>query len=273
MLRLGEDGEVKEESLLVAEKTYQDFTLRAKGPSGHSSAPRPDNAIYRLARALDRLAHNPFPARLLPVTRAWFAAAAATEEQRLAGAMRSVAAARGPLPQDALEIIAAKPGMAALLRTTCVATQLSGGTGKNILPAEATANVNCRILPDQSSEEVRRSLVEIVADPGVEVVPVEKAVEGKPSPIDGEGPAAVRAALARLHPGVPVIPKLVNYFTDSRSLTAAGIPAYGIGLMPLTDQDGLTVHAADERIPVASLSAGVELLHALVAELAAKQSR
>jgi len=269
-LRLGDDGKVKDASLLVAEKIYQDFTLRTKGTSGHSSAPRPDNAIYRLARALDRLGRNPFPPRLLPVTRAWFADAAATEEPRVAEAMRSIAGSKGPLPEPALDVIAAKPGMAALLRTTCVATQLSAGTGKNVLPAEATANVNCRILPDQSSEEVRLALVDLIADPGVEVMPVEKAIEGKASPIDGEGPAALRAVLGRLYPGVPLIPKLVNYFTDSRSLTAVGITAYGIGLFPMTDQDGLTAHAADERMPAASLGPGVELIHALVTELAAR---
>ncbi len=77
--------------------------------------------------------------------------------------------------------------------------------------------------------------------------------------------------LGRLYPGVPLIPKLVNYFTDSRSLTAVGITAYGIGLFPMTEQDGLTAHAADERMPAASLGAGVELLHALVTDVAVKR--
>ncbi|HZY02844.1 MAG TPA: M20/M25/M40 family metallo-hydrolase [Anaeromyxobacteraceae bacterium] len=268
-LRLGSDGTVKEASLLVAEKIYQDFTIRTTGTSGHSSAPRPDNAIYRLARALDRLAHNPFPARLLPVTRKWFEAAAATEEPRVAEAMRAIATSKGALPEAALEVISAKPAMVALLRTTCVPTQLAAGTGRNVLPAEATANVNCRILPDQGPEEVRLALVETIADAGVDVVPVDKAIGGKASPLVGEGPAALRTVLGRLYPGVPLIPKMVNYFTDSRSLVEIGVTAYGVGLFPATEQDGLTVHAADERLPTASLRPGIELLHALVTELAA----
>jgi len=209
---------------------------------------------------------------LLPVTRTWFAAVAATHEPGYAEAMRAVAGAQGPLPEAALATLAGKPAIAALLRTTCVATQVSGGTGKNVLPAAATANVNCRILPDETPEDVRRALVEIVGDPGVEIVAAAETVVGKPAPLDGEGPAAVGAVMARIHPGVPVIPKLVNYYTDSRSLTAVGIAAYGLGVLPLTEQDGLTAHAANERIPVAGLRSGVEFLHALVVELAAAKS-
>jgi len=271
ILELGTGGTVTRATLVVAEKTTQDFTFRAKGTAGHSSAPWPDNAINSLARALDRLARNPFPPRLLAATRAYFGAAAATEEPKLAEAMRAVAAAPGSLPEGALEVIAAKPRMAALLRTTCVATQISGGTARNVLPAEATANVNCRILPDQSVEEVRRSLLEIVADPGVEIVAAGTTVEGRAVPVEGEGPSAFRQVVERLHPGATFVPMLVNYFTDSRSLTALGISAYGIGIFPVAEQDTSTMHGTDERIPTASLRSGIALLDGLVYRLAVKR--
>jgi acetylornithine deacetylase/succinyl-diaminopimelate desuccinylase-like protein len=269
--RLGPDGKPSRAGLLVAEKGYQDFAVRVKGAGGHSSAPRPGNAIARLARALDRIDRSPFPARLVPAARVWFREAAATETGAVAAAMIAVAESGDAIPPEAIDALAGKPSIAALVRTTCVPTQVSGGTSRNVLPASASANVNCRILPGETSESVRRRLEEVVADPEVEIAPDGKSNASSASPLDGEGPTAIRTVMARRYPGLPLLPFLANYFTDSTFLRELGIPAYGIGLFPVSEEDALAVHGPDERIPAASIQEGTATLLAVVLELAARR--
>jgi acetylornithine deacetylase/succinyl-diaminopimelate desuccinylase-like protein len=268
-LVLGDDGRVKFVSLQTAEKTYQDFEVTAHGPTGHSSVPLPETAIYRLARALDRLARHRFPVRLLPVTRAYLAARAPVEEPALARAMRAAARARGRLPPAALAVLDRDPMLAASLRTTCVATTVAGGTRRNALPADATANVNCRILPDESVADVQRTLDAVFADAHLEIQPTDEFGHAEPSPMTGEGPTAIRRVLDTTSPGVPIVPFMSRGATDSRFLRAAGIPAYGFSPVATSEADARRAHGVDERIPVASVRAGVEFLHRLVLELAA----
>jgi acetylornithine deacetylase/succinyl-diaminopimelate desuccinylase-like protein len=268
---LGADGKVKFVGLQAAEKVYQDFELVAHGKTGHSSVPQADNAIYKLSRALDRLGRFHFPVRLLDVTRAYLEGRAAVEPPRLAKAMRAAAKAKGAVPAAALKVLDENPTLAATLRTTCVATMLSGGTRVNSLAAEAKANVNCRILPDESSEDVRAALARVIGDAGIEIVPVGEFGKASPSPIAGEGPEAVRAAARALWPDAPIIPFLALGATDSRYTRAAGIPSYGLFPYPLTEEDARRAHGIDERIPAASLRAGVELYYRLLSELAAKR--
>jgi len=261
-------GKGKSAAVHVAEKIYQDFTLRARGPSGHSSRPVAENSIYRLSGALQRLGAYRFPARFLPVTRQYFLATASREKPEVGAAMRALATAKGALPDGALRVLDQEPATASLLRTTCVATQLKGGTGPNVLPAEATATVNCRILPDEAAEGTRRRLVEVIQDPAVEVIPESSWGGSPPVPSEGEAPAAFAAVTARFYPGTPVVPFMSNFVTDSRALRGAGILAYGFGGLALTEEDGSRAHGADERIPAGSLRPAVEMTYALVFELA-----
>lgn len=266
---LGEDGKPKYIALQVAEKIYQDFELVARGPTGHSSVPLADNAIYRLSRVLDRLGRHRFPARLLEVTRAFLEARAALEPPELARAMRRLSRSKGGLPAQALRIVEVNPTLSATLRTTCVATLVSGGTRANALPSEAKTNVNCRILPDETQESVRTRLLEVLADPQVEVRRVEDFRAAGPSPLGGPGPEAIRKVAQGMWPGLPIIPSMSRGATDSRYLREAGIPSYGIHPVALTEEDGRRAHGIDERIPASSLRSGVEFLHKLVLELAA----
>jgi acetylornithine deacetylase/succinyl-diaminopimelate desuccinylase-like protein len=267
-LVLGDDGKLEFVSLQTAEKVYQDFAIVAHGPTGHSSVPLAENAIYRLAGALDRLGRQRFPARVLPVTRAYFAARAAVEAPKLAAAMRAIAGAKQRPPADAVKVLDADPALAASLRTTCVATLLNGGTRQNALPAEATANVNCRILPDESVASVRAALIRAIGDPAVEVRPTEEFGFGEPSPLDGPAPRAIRTVVGEMWPSVPIVPFMSRGATDSRFLRAAGIPSYGIGPIAMTEGDARRAHGIDERIPEASLRAGFEFLYRLVVALA-----
>ncbi len=267
---LGADGRPRFLSLQVAEKVYQDYALTMRGKTGHSSIPVEPNAIVRLSRALAKIADHPFPARLLPYTREYLRVRADTEPPAVARALRALVAAKGALPRDAVAAVKANPVLAAMLRTTCVATQIQGGTAPNALPADARANVNCRILPDESIEAVAAQLRKIVADPGVEIAPAAEFGRGPASPTEGEAAAAIRAVVARLHPGLPTAPAMLLGGTDSRFLRGRGIIAYGIHPVALAEGDERRAHGIDERIP-ADLEPAVRLMHALVVELAARR--
>ncbi|MBI4346433.1 MAG: M20/M25/M40 family metallo-hydrolase [Elusimicrobia bacterium] len=268
-LVLDDGGRVGVAEIQVAEKTYQDFTLVARGETGHSSVPKPDNAIYRLARALDRLAKNPPPARLTAATRAYFAGRAKVERGELAAAMRRVAEAKDAPPAEAVLVLEKTPTQAANLRTTCVATMIKGGTRVNALAAEATANVNCRLLPDESPERAAEWLKGVVDDPSVEVRWEKEMGAAAASPVEGEAMDGLRKVIGELYPGVPLIPTVSRGATDSRHLRAAGIPSYGIHPIAMTESDGERAHGIDERIPAGGLRQGLEFFHKLVLELAA----
>ena len=270
-IRLGEDGAPSRIELQTAEKVYQDFELVARGTTGHSSVPLPDNAIDRLARALVRIGDHRFPPRLLPVTRAYFEARVPLESGERRRAMQALVAAPGAPPAEALAVLDADPTLAASLRTTCVATMLSGGTRANALPAEARAHVNCRILPDRSAESLHAQLIEIVDDPGIEVRPTREFGHGVPSPLDGPGPDAIRALAEAMWPGIPVIPFMSRGATDSRFARAHGMTAYGISPIAIATSDARRAHGIDERIPEASLRPAVEFLYRLVLALAARE--
>ena len=271
-LSLDEHGRPKLIQLQTAEKQYQDFTITAHGTTGHSSVPRNDNAIYALSAGLAKLATHRFTPRLLPVTRAYFTNRAPLEEPELAAAMRTLAATDGPPPADALAVLDEDPALAATVRTTCVATMLSGGTRVNALPAKATANVNCRILPGESVADVQKEIQRALGDPKLEVTPTNEFGFGQPSDLNGAAPLAIRAVTEQMWPGLPIVPFMSRGATDSRFLRAKGIDAYGINPIGLSDYDESRMHGVDERIPAASLQPGLEFLYRLVLELAAKKS-
>jgi acetylornithine deacetylase/succinyl-diaminopimelate desuccinylase-like protein len=270
-LQLDDQGRPKLIELQTAEKTYQDFTITARGTTGHSSVPRADNAIYALAAGLTRIGAYTFPARLLPVTRAYLQNRAELEPPDVAAAMRKLAAAQGEPPADALAVLDRDPTLAASLRTTCVATMLSGGTRVNALPAKATANVNCRILPGETPADVQRELARVIADPKLTIEPTEEPAFGEPSTLTGPGPVAIRAVVEEMWPGLPIVPFMSRGATDSRFLRARGIDAYGINPIGLSEDDDSRMHGIDERIPASSLKPGLEFLYRLVVELATKK--
>ncbi len=159
--------------------------------------------------------------------------------------------------------------LGAARRTTCVATMVAGGTRANALPAEAHATVNCRILPDESIEDVQHALVYAMGDPGLTVEQLEPFGSGPASDVEGAAPAAVRKIAKETWPAAPVIPILALGATDSRFLRAARHPR----LRPQSHRGHRggrrRAHGVDERIPVASLRPGLEFFHRLVLELAA----
>jgi acetylornithine deacetylase/succinyl-diaminopimelate desuccinylase-like protein len=260
--------EVRMLDLQTAEKTYQDFTLQTHGTTGHASVPLPDNAIARISGALARIGAYRFKAHLLPVTRAYLAGRANLEPPEMAAAMRAIADATGPLPAGPLATLETRPALAALLRTTCVPTMVSGGTRVNSLPAAADANVNCRILPDETPAQVWQELREVVGDPAVNMHASDDFGFSAPTPLQGPGPEAVKAAGQAMWPGVPLVPIMSLGADDSRFLRMKGIQAFGFNPIPVSEEDSRRAHGIDERIPLASLRQGAELLRRIVTQLA-----
>jgi acetylornithine deacetylase/succinyl-diaminopimelate desuccinylase-like protein len=259
-------------SLQTAEKTYQDYVLTTTGPTGHSSVPLADNAIVRLSAALARIGGHAFPDRVLPTVRSYYEGRVRIEKGGDAEVFREIAASAGALPPRVQRTwLDEHPIEAANLRTTCVATLVSGGTRENALPASASANVNCRILPDETPEQVRQELERIVADPKVQVKIEEDNGFGPSSPFEGAVVETIKTVAGQQWGAVPVIPFMSRGATDSRFLRKRGTLSYGLRPYPMTEEDGRRHHGVDERIPAASVRPGVEFLYRLVVALATDQ--
>ena len=239
------DGRVEGFGIQIAEKTYADFRLTAVNRGGHSSTPRPDNAIYALASALTAIERHRFPAMINDATRANYEILAKGDSGQYGELVRRFLA--DPQDRETADLLEAMdPGST---RTRCVATMLSGGHAPNALPQKAEANVNCRIFPSVKIEEVRQQL-QALSGPDVTVTTVEgsQTPETAPSPMRDDITQAYRAAVATRFPNAPVLPFQSAGATDGAFLRAAGIPVYGFGgLWGIVGQrEG--AHGLDERV-------------------------
>ncbi|HEX7121145.1 MAG TPA: M20/M25/M40 family metallo-hydrolase [Gemmatimonadaceae bacterium] len=246
----------------ASEKKFQMFTLEVTNEGGHSSVPRTDNAITQLAQALVKLGPSIFPVRLNEVTRAYFTRLAPTlegENPRMAAAMRAIVA--NPNDEAAAAVLSADPRYNSQLRTTCVATGLEGGHAANALPQRARARVNCRILPDETPEQVKAHLERIIGDTGVKVIQQGNANNSPPSPLTPELMRAIESVTEEMWPGVPVIPTMSTGATDGLYFRNAGIPAYGVSGLFYPET---FAHGMNERIPVAAFYEGLEFMYRLV---------
>lgn len=252
------------QNVQAAEKVYYDFTLEVRNKGGHSSRPVKDNAIYHLANALGRIERYEFPVMVNPVTKAYFERLAETETGQTAADMRAIA--RNPRDTAAARRLSASPAYNAMLRTTCVATQLEGGHAPNALPQLARANVNCRVLPDHDVRDVHATLVRLVADTAVHLSPVPEARGGPVSPLTDEVLGPIERLTKEMWPGIPVVPFMSTGATDGRPLRKAGIPTYGVSGL-FGDMDDSRAHGRDERMLIKSFFDGQEFLYRLVKEL------
>jgi acetylornithine deacetylase/succinyl-diaminopimelate desuccinylase-like protein len=258
----------------ATEKVYADFQVVATNPGGHSSLPKPDNAIYRVADALAKLEKSPFPAELNDVTRVYFKEMADTQTGQTAADMRAILA--DPPDPAAIARLSQDARYNSTLRTTCVATMMNAGHAPNALPQRAAANVNCRIFPGHSQEEIRLALVRLFDDPTLAVRYVSDAGEVSehgsdrkamaPPPVNLELMDALRSVTHEYWPGVPVFADMETGASDSIYTMMAGIPTYGICGVAL-DRDDVRAHGRDERVPVESFYKGVEFYYTFLKKL------
>ncbi|OYX95367.1 MAG: peptidase M20 [Novosphingobium sp. 17-62-19] len=257
-------GKVEVQTLQIGEKAYQDFTLTATNPGGHSSQPVRENAIYELSEALLKIREFEFPVEFSDTTRAFFTRAGAARGGEAGKAMLAIVA--NPADSAALAVLRKDKMLNSMLHTSCVATLVDAGHALNALPQRAEANVNCRMFPGRTTEETQAILEKVVANPALKLVP---KVLGKPiavvPPMDPAIVGPIEKLAAKHFPGVLVLPTMLTGATDAVYLK--GIPTYGVPGAWL-DPDGNGIHGLNERIEVQSLYKAREYLTDLVKALA-----
>lgn len=259
--RLDASGKRLVLTVQAAEKFPQNYQLEVTNPGGHSSRPVPDNAIYHLAAGLMKISAYQFPFQATDITRRYFGKMAPEVGSDMGKAM--TAFANGDMA--AAKALSADPSYNAVLHTTCVATLLSAGHANNALPQRADANINCRIFPGTSVEEVRARLEQLVADPEIKVTASDKRSEvlKGPQPLAPEVFTPIETVAAKMWPGVPVVPSMSAGATDGAFLNPAGIPTYGVSGM-FADADGNGVHGLNERLRVKSVYEGRDFLYQVI---------
>ncbi|MCH8686542.1 M20/M25/M40 family metallo-hydrolase [Pedomonas mirosovicensis] len=248
-----------------AEKTYADYELTVTNPGGHSSEPRPDNAIQQLAAALVRIGNYHFKPELNDLTRAYFQAAAKYERPEIAEAMRAFAA--NPQDEKAIATLRADPAFVGRIGTTCVATMINGGHALNALPQRATANVNCRIFPGHSPEAIMAELKQVAADPAVSFKDVTVgSVATGPSPMRQDFIQAIEKALHTAYPGVPVIPSMSAGASDSMWFRHKNVPSYSVSPLFIKNSESFS-HGLNERVPIANFQPAIKFYITLFTDL------
>jgi acetylornithine deacetylase/succinyl-diaminopimelate desuccinylase-like protein len=259
------DGKAVAHGVQAAEKKYYSVALEVRNPGGHSSLPRKDNAIYQLAAALTKLAAFEFPVELNEITRSFFARMASLETAQVASDMKAVALPT-PDPAAAARLAAKSPLFNSMMRSTCVATQLTGGHAENALPQQARAVVNCRLLPGADPRAVEQTLKQVVADEGIVFTTLWEPVASPASPLRPDLMAAVERHTTELWPGAIVLPFMSTGATDGLYLRNAGIPTYGVEGM-FTEANDVRAHGKDERVGIKAFYDAREFLYRLVKTL------
>jgi acetylornithine deacetylase/succinyl-diaminopimelate desuccinylase-like protein len=250
----------------AAEKTYADFKLTVTSAGGHSSEPDvPKNAIYRLAKALEKVAAYQFPVRHSEITLASLKATGEHNTGPIAEAMRAFAA--NPNDAKAAATLSADPAYVGQLRTTCVATMLDGGHALNALPQRADANVNCRIFPGTHIASVQATLAKVIDDPSVKItVQPPPPVESPASPLRKDVVDAVGAIVHQRYPGLDIVPGMSAGASDSMYFRNAGVPSYGVD-SDFAKPNDTFAHGLNEKSLASNVPWALEFWHGLLTKL------
>lgn len=256
------DGKPISNNVQASEKKYLNFSMEATNPGGHSSVPRPDNAIHELSRGILGIGTYAFPVKLNEVTTAYFEKTSGLVDVTMSAMMRRVL--ENPGDTEAVKYVSQEPAYNSRLRTTCVTTLLEGGHAPNALPQRATANVNCRILPDDDPEDILAQLRSAVRNAKVTISMDGRASISPPSPLSEEVLGPIESITEEMWPGTPVVPVMSTGATDGLYLRNAGIPVYGVSGLFYEDPNA---HGMNENVPVKSFYDGQEFLYRLVKAL------
>jgi acetylornithine deacetylase/succinyl-diaminopimelate desuccinylase-like protein len=263
------NGRVQYIGLQVSEKVASNITVIAKGAAGHASQPTKDNAVVHLAAAVNNIGNYTAPVRFTSVVRRYFEGLAPLEDDEIGKWMRSLDTPdRGEHAQRVISD--ASPLWNAMLRDTIAPTMLNAGSARNVIPGEARANLNVRLLPGDTINTVVSDLEKLVNDPQVRLEVLPNAGLAAPdSSLENDFYATIGRVATREFGGAPTLPFQSTWATDSSQLRLHNVQAYGLVPFPLSDEDLKRMHGDDERIPITSFVKGVDVLTKIVAEFAA----
>ena len=261
------DGQVLPYYMQIAEKTYATFILTAHNPGGHSSRPRPDNAIYDLARALLKIEAYQFPV----MSNAATIASAKSDGEELGGEIGKalLAFSEDPSDAEAIAVIRGNLDYANMLGTTCIATMLDAGHAENALPQTASATINCRIFPGVEIEDVRQTLLDVIGNDELELgLGPDLYVASPTSEPREDVNNALRAALFTRYPDIGIVPSMSSGGSDGMHFRRAGVPTYGVaaGFSILGESEN--AHGLNERIKVDFFYQGLDHWMVIIEDLA-----
>lgn len=265
--QMGDDGKAISYGLDATEKVPYWVRLTVRGEPGHGSRPTPGNAALRLSRVLGRIADWETPLVLTPPAEAYFKALSTREANPTHRAWLADPA-RALRDSTAAAWLTADRYQNAILRNTVTITVLHGSTNTNVIPAEASAELDVRLLPGQRPEDFLTQLRAVIRDTTVDITPLSRLRAARSSPVDGPVLAAFSDAVDAMDPGALVLPKMLTGYTDSYDYRALGIDAYGIDAWRTTDEVSATVHGNNERVPEQEIRFGVEFYYRIVEQLA-----
>jgi acetylornithine deacetylase/succinyl-diaminopimelate desuccinylase-like protein len=262
------NGKVQYIGVQASEKVAVNIAVIARGTAGHASQPAKDNAVVHLAAAVAKIGNYSAPVRFTSIVRRYFEGLAAVEDDEIGKWMRSMETPdRGEHAQRVIS--EANPLWNAMLRDTIAPTVLTAGVANNVIPSEARANLNIRLLPGDTVGTVLNDLNNLINDPAVKLeVQPNAALAAPPSSLESDFYGIIARVSAQEFGGAPALPFQSTWLTDSAQLRLHNVQAYGLVPFPLTDEDLKRMHGDDERIPLASFEKGVNVLARIVAEFA-----
>ncbi len=260
------NGKVQYVAVQASEKVAMNATVTASGKGGHASIPTKDNPVVHLAAAVQKIGDYSAPVHLTSITRRYFEALSAIEDDEIGKWMRVIDSGdRGEHAQRVLS--EANPLWNSMMRDTVSPTMLQAGIRNNVIPSEARATLNIRLLPGDSSEALLAELRKLVNDPSVKIeMQTDAGLAAPNSSIETEFYATITKVSAQEFGGVPVLPFMSTGATDSAQLRLHSVQAYGLRPFPLTEEDDRRMHGDEERVPLAAFAKGVDLLTKIVAE-------
>lgn len=262
---LNEDGKALVYTIQAAEKTYITWEITARNPGGHSSRPRPDNAIYDLADAITKIQNYRFPVRWNDMTLEYFDVTGQQIGGELGGAMMRFAS--DPEDETASDRLAIESSYVGSTRTTCVVTMLRAGHAENALPQSATATVNCRIFAGDPASEVLTTLQQVVGNNAIEFDEIYPPTESPVSELREDVRAAISEAVHSRYPGIRMLAYMESGGTDGMHFRRAGIPTWaasGIFMNP----DEMFAHGLNERVPIKTFYDALDHWSTIIKELA-----
>jgi acetylornithine deacetylase/succinyl-diaminopimelate desuccinylase-like protein len=262
------NGKVQYAGVQADEKVAFNIAVVARGTSGHASQPTKDNPVVHLAAAVAKIGNYSAPVRFTSIVRRYFEGLAPLEDDEMAKWIRSMDTPdRGEHAQRVVSD--ASPLWNAMLRDTIAPTVLTAGVANNVIPAEARANLNVRLLPGDTIDNVLKDLNKLVNDPLVKLeLQPNAGLTAPSSSLETDFYGVISKVVAREFGGAPALPFQSTWLTDSAQLRQHQVQAYGLVPFPLTQEDLKRMHGDDERIPLGAFDKGVDVLAKIVAEFA-----